>query len=254
METQTWPGPVIVLTYAHAGADDLMKALSVSQSLTCTLGTGLLPLCDSAAATWQKVESRNAAPSTLALKSIRALVTTMRATVQSRTGASRWCEIAFTAPETAEMFLRIFPDATFLCLHRSLRGVLAEGTAAYPWGLGSSPFWPYSGGHPGNNAATIAAYWAACTRSLLEFQAAHQDACLRVRCEDLAADPYHQVGEIFARLGLDRRDLVASAGRPDPGLTGPGDPVPAAPLPLDRLPPKLLAEVHDLHAMLDYVP
>jgi hypothetical protein len=132
--------------------------------------------------------------------------------------------------------------------------VLAEGTGACPPGLGGSPFWPCSGGHPGSSAATIAACWAACTRSLLEFQAAHPDACLRVRCGDLAPTRITRSGRSSPASGWTGAILSLPGGRPDLGLTWPGGPVPAAPLPLDRLPPKSRAEVHDLDAMLDCVP
>ncbi len=244
-------GPVIVLTYAHAGADDLQRTLQASRSLACTAGTGVLPLCDSVATTWQKLENRGTAPSPLAVRSIRALVDTMTAVLRAGTGASRWCETAFATPAAAQTFLRAFPDATFLCLYRGLPGVLAEAAAAYPWGLGGSPFWAHSGGHPGNNAATIAAWWTACVGPLLDFEAGHQSSCLRVRYEDLAADPGRLAGEVFARLGLDSRDLAAPGLHDSPGPDSGPDPAP--PLPAERIPPKLLADVRELHARLDYV-
>jgi hypothetical protein len=248
-------GPVIMLTYAHSGAMNLMQALSTSRSLACTASTGLLPLCDTAAATWQRVENRGAPASPLALQSIRTLVATMTSVLQARAGASRWCETAFVAPAAAETFLRIFPDTAFLCLHRSLRGVLAEAAAAYPWGLGGSPFWPHSAGHPGNNAETIGSYWVACTGQLLDFEAAHQSSCLRVRYEDILADPHRHVDEIFAHLGVSSGDRMASHGLLGlPGLSGQADHGREPPLPTERMSPELLAEVLELHARLDYAP
>jgi hypothetical protein len=246
-------GPVITLTYAHSGAMNLMQALSTSRSLACTARTGLLPLCDTAAATWQRVENRGAPASPLALKSIRTLVATMAAVLQSEAGASRWCETAFIAPAVAETFLRIFPDTAFLCLHRSLRGVLAEGAAAYPWGLGGSPFWPHSAGHPGNNAETIGSYWVAYAGQLLDFEAGHQSCCLRVRYEDILADPHRRVGEIFAYLGEGSRDLLAPGSLPGfPSLSGQAGPCPEPPLPTERMSPELLVKVRELHTRLDY--
>lgn len=246
-------GPVIMLTYAHSGAMNVMQALSTSRSLACTAGTGLLPLCDTAAATWQRVENRGAPASPLALKSIRTLVATMASVLQSAAGASRWCETAFVAPAAAETFVRIFPDTAFLCLHRSLRGVLAEGAAAYPWGLGGSPFWPHFAGHPGNSAETIGSYWAACAGQLLDFEAGHQASCLRVRYEDILADPQRHVGEIFAHLGEGSRELMAPGSLSDfPSLSGQAAPGPEPPLPTEHMSPELLATVRELHARLDY--
>jgi hypothetical protein len=62
-------GMIIVLTYPHAGDQQLRDVLSANQSVTCTCSTGLLPLCHSAMTTWQNVETRNSAPSQLAIKS-----------------------------------------------------------------------------------------------------------------------------------------------------------------------------------------
>jgi hypothetical protein len=217
------------------------------------MGTGLLPLCDAAAATWQRAENRGTEPSPLAVKSIRTLVSTMAAVIQSRSGAKRWCETAFAAHEAAETFLLIFPEATIVCLHRSLQGVLAEGLAAYPWGLGRSPFWPYSGGHPGNNVATIATYWAACTEPLLDFEANHQDSCLRVRYEDLCTDPDRQMDEIFMHLGLDSHERITPGPLPDLwSLAGQEDISPEPPVPTAHMPPQLLAKLRELHKRLNY--
>lgn len=248
-------GPVIVLSYPHAGTEVLTRMLSASPSLACTSSSGLLPLCHTAAATWQQVENRDTA-SALAIKSIRALATTMAAVIQSRSGAARWCETAF-APAAASTFLQVFPEATFLIFYRRLQGVLGEGVRTYPWGLGASPFWPYSGPHPGNNAATIAAYWAARTEALLEFETAYPQACLRVRYEDLIGRHQRQADEIFSRVGLPAADL-RSPGDPREAQNqaeaeaegaNPGPAVPTA-----QLPPQLLARIRELHARLDYSP
>jgi hypothetical protein len=244
-------GPVVILSYAYAGVERLVDTVSASPSVFCTQGTGLLPLCHTAASTWQNLEQRGTGPSALAIRSIRSLVNTMATAVQSGSGGSRWCEIAYAGPSAAETFLRIFPEAAFLCLHRNLAGVFADGTAAHRWGLGGSPFWAFAGPHPGNNVATIASFWAACTESLLDFETAHPDSCLRVRCEDLETDPCGQASKIFGHLGIEVPDSMA----PVPSSqTGPGTrpAEAAAAVPPENLPPPLLAKVTDLHTRLDY--
>lgn len=249
-----------MLTYAHSGDELLRHTLGASRSLACTDGTGLLPLCQAAISTWTQVENRGQAPSALALKSVRTLVSTMATVIQSGSGATRWCETAFAGLAAAETFLQIFPEAAFLCLHRSLQAVIAEAIRAYPWGLGGSPFWPYAAVHPGSNVATIAAYWTAHTEQILEFEAAHAPSCLRIRHEDLAAGTRAQAAEIFARLGLDGRDLIApgqtSTTRPgDPAGQDDGDGIgPVAQPPLGQVPPQLLARVRELHTRLGFEP
>ena len=245
-------GPVVLLTYAHAGAEELQRALSASRSLACTSGTGLLPLCQAAITAWQQAEGRDA-PSLLAVKSVRALLSTITAVIQAREGAARLCETAIAAPAAAAAFARVFPDATFVCLHRCFPGVLAAGLSAYPFGLGNSPFWPYSGPHPGNSIATIAAYWAARTQALLEFEAQHAGSSCRVRYEDLTADPLAQAGAIYARLGLDVTELAVlrhphDHATSDATATGPADSA-ALEYPM---PPGLRAAVDRLSERLGY--
>jgi hypothetical protein len=243
-------GPIIVLTYAHAGDKLLTNALSASRTLACTHGTGLLPLCHSAASTWQSVENRGSAPSSLAVSSIRALVNTMAAVLHSGAGATRWCETAYVSAAAAETFLRLFPEAAFLCLHRSLKPVLADGIRAYPWGLGSSPFWSHAVGHPGNNVATIAEYWAAHTEQLLDFEDRHPRCALRVKYEDLADHPDRIVDAVYEFLGLDvSAPSALRAVRRAPDEKG-EDAEPA--VQLAQLPDQLRSKIGDLHARLGY--
>ena len=42
-------GPVIMLAYAHSGADRVQDALAAGTKLACTAGTGIIPLCAAAA-------------------------------------------------------------------------------------------------------------------------------------------------------------------------------------------------------------
>lgn len=242
-------GPVIVVTYAHAGAELLRDALSADPSLACTSGTGVLPLCQAALATWRAVEARDApAPSALAIRSVRALVSTMITTITVGVGASRWCETSHAAPDAAEAFLKVFPSAVFVCLHRRLAGVLADGLKAYPWGLGGSPFWPFAGPHPGNNTATITAYWAECTEQLLDFEDRHHDRCLRVTYENLATDSVRAAGVVYEYLGLNPQTSLVPGARQEAPASAPPDPDLTAQL--LRLPGGLLAKIEELHRRL----
>jgi hypothetical protein len=201
-------GPIVLLTYEHSGAEEFQRVLSASPSLACTSGTGILPLCYAAMTTWQKAEGRDS-PSSLAVKSVRGLVSAITTVIQARAGAPRWCETAVATPIAAAAFARIFPDTTFLCLHRSFPGVLGASLRGYPSGLGNSPFWPYSGPFAGNNAATIAAYWAARTEALLDFETEHAASSCRFRYEDLTSNPIEQAVSIYTRLQLERWDPAA---------------------------------------------
>jgi hypothetical protein len=241
------PGPIVVLSYPYAGADLLRDALAAHSGLACTAGTGVLPLCQSALVTWQAIEERNG-PSALAVRSVRALLAEMVTVALARIGGTRWCEVAFAPPEAAESFLLIFPTATFVCLHRALPSVIEEALRRYPFGLGGSPFWRFAGPHPGNNAATIAAYWAANTEPLLDFEDRHLDRTIRVRYEDVDANAARVVDLVCSFAGLEARQQLPGMPRPSVSAAPPAGP--AAPLP--PVPGPVRARIDALTARLEY--
>ena len=238
-------GPVVVLTYAHSGFPVLADLLSVSRRLTCSSGDGVLTACHSAAETWRRIDNRSSGLSALAAKSIRLMTSTMVAAVQAASPGARWCETAATVPVAARDFAEVFPEATFVSLHRDLRGVLGSAAAAWPWGLANSPFWPFAAKNPGDTAAAVAAYWIVNTEELLDFEDDHADACLRLHYEDVAAEP-RRVAEtlIYPYLGLDPGDLRVLGP-----VRAPGPPEAAA---TPQLPHGLIARVNALSLRLGY--
>jgi hypothetical protein len=241
-------GPIIVLSYRHAGTDVLREALAAHPDLACTAGTGVLPLCQSALATWQAIEGQDAPPSALAVRSVRALLGGMVTVALARVGGTRWCESAFAPPEAAEAFLLVYPTATFVCLHRALPSLMEEALRTYPWGLGGTPLWGFAGPHPGNNAATIAAYWAANTEPLLDFEDRHPDRTIRARYEDVATDAGRVADLVCNFAGL------AGTGEQSPGMPRP--PARAAPrsgtaATLPPVPSQIRARIDALTARLE---
>lgn len=242
---QQWP--VVVLAYAYSGAGRIQRLLSGSDLLACTSGTGLLPLCAQAAATWQRVENRDEPLSTLARSSLRALAGSMITVILAGTGRSRWCEISFSPPAAAETFLELYPETKFVCLHRSCPEVIRACIEANPWGLAGTGPGQFTLAYPGNSAAAIAAYWAECTESMLRFQEEHPAACRQVRYEDLTGNPDQEAGDIFAFLGL-----AAAASLPADEATS--APPPGAQIPAGFLPLPLTERVNDLQGRLGYPP
>jgi hypothetical protein len=247
------PAPVIVLTYAESGAGRLSSLLADHPDLSLTSATGLLPLCQQAAQTWQRADKRDF--SALAATSTRAIASSVIISILASTGRPRWCEISTAHTDSAEIFLRLFPRTRFLCMHRSCADVIYSGLAANPWGLAESVFWPFAQRFPGNNVAPVAAYWAAHTEQLLEFEENHRTACGRVRYEDLVTEPAETAGRICEFLGLDSddwpgREVAGAPGPPDhPDAPGGGAGVPSR-----MLPPALFDQVNKLLAKLAYPP
>jgi hypothetical protein len=248
--------PIVILTFSHSGVEILGEFLASSSSLYCTARTGLLPMCESVASTWQQIE-RHEQLSALARSSIRALVTSMALARSVASGARsassgppRWCETTISGTSSAGTFLKIFPQAKFVCFHRRCDEVISEVIESNPWGFGKTEFWPYSSADPGNSLATAGAYWAERSRAILDFQLAHAQSCLSLRREDLDADPDEQMRLVWSFLGL-TRPSAAIRPRRDPVVTEHGA---RRRFPADRLPPPLRTAINELHTRLGYPP
>jgi hypothetical protein len=251
---QAGSAPVVVLTFSYSGVEILSDFLASSSSLSCTVRTGLLLMCEAAASTWQQIERREQL-SALAKSSIRALVSSMAlargidsGTRIAGSGTPRWCETAISATSSAETFLRIFPQAKFVCFHRRCDDVISEVIKSNPWGFGKSEFLPYSFADPGNSVATVGAYWTERSRALLDFQLAQPESCLSLRREDLESDAQEQMRMVWSFLGLAPPDAVMQQ-RNEPVVT---ERLVRSPFPVDRLPPGLRAVINELHARLGY--
>jgi hypothetical protein len=252
----TASGPVIVLAFRYSGAAMLESILSRQPGLACTTGTGIIPLCAQAMATWQQVES---APgrSALAASSVRALAGSMITCILAASGGTRWCEIATAPASSANVFAELFPQAQFVCVHRSCDQTIAAATQVSRWGLASTGVSEFAGAYPGNNVAAVAAYWRANTSELLEFEAAHASRTRHLRYEDLAAGPGDGTRSVLEFLGLPP-DQPGLPGQPESGGQDPGppsgEPQPDSgpPIPLEMIPPPLLARVNELQAQLGY--
>jgi Sulfotransferase family len=250
----TSDGPVIVLASPYCGATGLRALLARQPDLACTSGTGLLPLCEQAMATWRNAEGRARRPSSrLAVTATRALAGTIITSVLAREGKRRWCEVAAANPPAAETFLGLYPGTRFLCLHRACPGVIRAALDASPWGLADPVFAPFTLAYPASTLAALTAYWVTYTRTVLAFEAAHPQACLRVRFEDLAEAQHQTAGKkIAAFLGvadMDTQPAPWESSQMGPASQNPG---PEADLPADLIPPNLLAQANDLLRQLSY--
>jgi hypothetical protein len=244
---------VIVLAQGHSGASTLRAVLDGHPGLACTSGTGLLPLCEQAMATWRNADGRPAGPpSALARASTRALADSVITSILAREGKPRWCEVAAANPEAAEAFLQLYPGTQFLCLYRACPGVIRAVLDASPWGMTEPALAPFVRAYPASTVAALTAYWITHTGSLLAFERAHPQACLRVRFEDLVRDQPQAEERVTAFLGLSRTNGRAVPGgyrqtqpaAPDTGLV--------AGLPDHLIPPALRAQANELLRQLDY--
>jgi hypothetical protein len=258
--------PVIVLTCARSGSTLLRFVLDSHPALACPAETGVVDLCSRMGALGGLLAAGDPAAMPAAADSARTWVTTMFAAYLSRVGKSRWCEKSLGSAAAAAEFLGLFPKARFICLYRSSMDVVDSVHEACPWGLHGYGLEPFAAVHSGNTVAAVADYWVCQTRPILEFERAHPEVCLRLRYEDLAAEPTATARRIFAFLDESDAPVVAAgflAERRD--RSGPADHKiwetsrvhadsvgRGIRVPVTAIPSAILALVNELHGELGY--
>jgi hypothetical protein len=246
--------PVVVLATQYSGAGRLRALLDGLPGLACTSGTGVVPLCEQAAAVWRSADGRREGgpPSRLAAASTRALTDAVITSVLAREGKQRWCEFCYAMPEAAAPFAQLYPGTRFVCLYRSCSDVIRAVLNASPWGLADPALVPFTRAYPASTAAALTAYWMAHTRSLLAFEAAHRQAVLRVRFEDLVAAGQQTAQAVMSFLGVTSCDGDAAHARDSHGQPDAAFPHAKTDLPAGLILPAVLTEANDLLRQLDY--
>jgi hypothetical protein len=247
--------PVIVLAYAGSGVDQLRSLLDRFAGLTCTTGTGIVPLVHQALATWRVVDRRPGHPSSpLGIASVRTFSAGLITAIMARDGGRRWCEFSSAPPVTAQAFAHVYPQARFLIVHRRSDAVVRDLIDANRWGLSGPEFAPFVSAYPASTVAALISYWIARTTQQIEFRQAHPGSCLPIRTEDLGGDP--------AEVILNISEFISAAPVADPSwLTDaqdsgrPAGQVPCSErFPLDQIPAPLLERLNELHRELGYAP
>jgi hypothetical protein len=210
-------------------------------------------MCEQAASVWRYADGRpDEQLSRLAVAATRALTDSIITSVLAREGRRRWCEFCYAMPDVAGTFAQFYPGARFVCLYRSCGDVIRAVLDASPWGLADPVLAPFTRAYPVSTVAALTAYWLAHTRSLLAFEAAHQQAVLRIRYEDLATAERQTEQALMSFLGVvsSDGDTALAPGTQDGPDTVP--PVATADPPAGLIPPALLAQANELLVQLGY--
>lgn len=272
----TFEPPVFVLCGARTGSTLLRFILDAHPDLACPPETNIPALCAQLATVWSLIEGaplspeRGAEPPVItdaATAGIRHTVGEMIDSYLARRDAKRYCDKNLGTARFMDLLTRVYPEASFLCLHRHPMDMVASGIEACPWGLAGYGFEPYVAGSPGNTVLALARYWMDNTAGILEAEKRFPESCHRVRYEDLVTDPEGTAEAIFKFLGV----------APAPGITkqcftaerersGPGDYKiwhtsgisPASigrgwTLPVGLIQPHVLDQMNEMAAQLGYL-
>ena len=224
--------PVFVLCNGRSGSTLLRFLLDAHPDLACPPETNLPGLCVQLAAVWSLIEgaplsaNRGDEPPEIpeaAIAGVRATMDQMVGSYLARRGKKRYCDKSLGTARYAPLLVRVYPEATFVCMYRHPMDVIASGVEACPWGLNGYGFDPYIAATPGNAVTALASFWADNTRAALAAEEQFAGQCFRLRYEDLVADPEATAAELFEFLrvaaapGISRRCFSPERERFGPG-------------------------------------
>jgi protein-tyrosine sulfotransferase len=270
------PDPLFVLCMGRSGSTLLRFLLDAHPDLACPPETNLPALCGQLAVVWSLIEGaplsaeRGDAPPRVpdaAIAGIRRMADEMTGSYLARRGKRQFCDKSLGSARFADLLVRIYPGAKFLCLYRHPMDVIRSGLDACPWGLNGYGFEQYSVGSPGNAVLALARYWLDNATPIAAVEEAHPARCHRVRYEDLVQNPEQVTQEIYAFIGVRPAPGVAQAcfsrdrerfGPADHKIwatstingdsVGRGESVPAG-----LIPPPIAAGINDLADKLGYL-
>jgi protein-tyrosine sulfotransferase len=277
LDDSPFADPVFILCNGRSGSTLLRFLLDAHPELACPPETNLPALCAQLATVWSLIEgaplsaNRGDEPPVIpdaAIAGIRQTMDRMVGSYLARRGKNRYCDKSLGTARYAELLLRVYPEARFLCLYRHPMDVIASGIEACPWGLNGYGFDPYIAMTPGNAVMALAAFWADNTAGTLAVEENFPTRCLRVRYEDLVTDPECVAAGIFAFLevapasGISAACFSAERERFGPAdykiwytsaissmSIGRGWSVPA-----EMIAPQVLASINELTGKLGYLP
>ena len=212
--------PVFVFCIGRSGSTLLRLILDTHPDLACPPETNIPALCSQLAVVWSLIEGaplslqRGDAPPQVpdaAIAGIRDTMDRMTAPYLERRGKRLYCDKSLGAARFAELLLRIYPGARFICLFRHPMDVISSGLEACPWGLNGYGFDQYIAGSPGNAVMALARYWLDGASEIAGVQERHQDRCHQVRYEDMVSDPERVAAGIFDFIGVAPAPGIAQA-------------------------------------------
>ncbi len=223
MGVSSLDNPVFVLTAARCGSTLMRRLLDAHPKVTCPPELNTAAIARTTFTTWMTTEDQ-----ATAAERERAAIDQSRRSLEAvmdwhRRAAAKpvYCEKSLINAEHADLLVRLFPDARFICLYRHAMDVVASIVESSPWGFryyGVSPYIP-----PDNFVYGLTQYWIDRTARILAFEESHPDQCARVRYEDLVRSPESVLRRCTDLIGLAWDPAVLSSAWTQGLVAGPGD-------------------------------
>jgi hypothetical protein len=221
----TMSDPVFILCGARSGSTLLRLLLDTHQDIACPPEMNLAPLCGQLSLIWSLIEGESSARTPgntaavlaeqalvpeAAIRGVRETTNFMLGQYLSKRGRRTFCDKSLGTAKFADLLIRIFPGAKFICLHRYPMDFIKSAVEACPWGLSGYGFDPYISTSPSNSISALARYWLDETAAICRVAEAYPKQSFRVRYEDLVDAPEMVMNSVFSFLGLP----------PEPGISG----------------------------------
>jgi putative sterol carrier protein len=135
-----------------------------------------------------------------------------------------WCDKSIGTIENLELVTNVFPNASYICLHRHCLDFVHSALEVSKYGWLGYLFEDYIRKNPGNTVEALIDFWCAKTITMLLFEQKYPNQCLPVKYETIVNDPEGTTNKLFNFLGLESDPQLVNKIFSTEHQDGPGDP------------------------------
>lgn len=200
------PSPLFILSAERSGSTLLRYILDTHPDICCPgelfLGQLALALHTTLSRTTGLLEEGEGTRERFArAEARRVILQPVEAYVRAR-GKKLWCDKTPANLEYLGEIEATFPDARYICLHRACLDVVHSTLESRKQRKTQDAYTPFEGTHPELVISFMLEKWVQAAEKMLEFGASNPDRCLRLRYEDLIADPPKVLEPLFRFIGV----------------------------------------------------
>lgn len=216
--TEGSTAPVFILSCARSGSTLLRYILDAHAELACPGETGIPQASLQLAAVWAALcgaakpsvqPGSAAALPELVIAQVRLAVDSMMDHYLAERGKRRFCDKSLGAARYADLLVRLYPQARFVCLTRHAMDFIMSALEANPWGPVGYGLDEYVAAGSGNMVSNLARYWTDHTTAITSVALRYPGNSCLLRYEDLVDAPELLAGRIFGFLGVGQQPGIA---------------------------------------------
>lgn len=192
--------PTFLVSTARSGSTLLRWLLDSHPDLACPGETDLAGLVAGYVRTAGRLGNPGGSGATT--DGVRRLVDDLMGRYLHPVGKRKWVDKSITSALHLDLLGTVWPEARFVFLYRHCMDVVASGLEAQPWGLSDYGFADFAQASPTDHVAALAGYWRDRTTRMVQGERRLRDRSVRLRYEDLVADPDGALTAVWDLLGV----------------------------------------------------